>query len=222
MKKEITKDNLKNDKGKKKHGFLHYFLSGLIYAVCFAILGVSVCNFADQKSGYKFLPNHSAVIISESMSRVNPANYSYLEPDCKHIMKNDMIFTTNYKSFDDVKTMDVAVYIGQDGILVCHRVIDKYVQGDEQFIVTRGDANATSDTPVNFKHIRGKVINVIPKVGNVISFFQSLYFIMALCFSLFFILLGTFIFNLKSDKKSKVQQVEGDKTPTESEIEKAS
>lgn len=215
MEQEIKQENLENKevKNKKKHGFFYYFLNILFYTITFSVIGLTVLNTIDKNTGYSFLPNHTAVIISNSMSRVNEANLSYLDEDIDHIKKNDVIFTTNYKSFDDIELMDVAVYIGQDGTLICHRVIDKYEDVDGQFVVTRGDANSSDDSPVKYSAVRGKVISVIPNVGIAVGFFQSLYFVMALCFSMFFVFLGTYIYNVQTEKKEKTETGEVEEAP---------
>ncbi|MBQ0009134.1 MAG: hypothetical protein KBS97_02545 [Firmicutes bacterium] len=187
----------------KKKKILKYVLNGVIWGVILGFLIYSGLKVIDVKSGYKLLPNHSAVIVSDSMSYVNEANYSYLDKDnTKPIKKNDVIHTSNFKDFGDVKVYeDVAIYLAKDGTLICHRVIDKYEDNGIKYIVTRGDANNSTDAPVNFELVRGRVTSVTGG-GGAVLFFQSPYFVLALCGTGFFILLGYLIFNLKTEKKA--------------------
>lgn len=214
--KENKKENLQNNPtNKKKHGFLYYFLNVLFYSICGAVIAFAALNSIDRSTHYSFLPNHTAVIVSPSMSRIHEDNLSYLsEENTQHIQKNDVIYTTSYKSFDDIKLMDVAVYIGENGTMICHRVVEKYEDSDGQFIVTRGDANNSSDTPVNYSAVRGKVVWVIPKAGNFVNFTQSVYFVMAVCFSAFFVFLGMFIYNIQNDSKTPNLDEESEKSNT--------
>lgn len=200
--KDLNKAEQSKDVSKKKK-ILKYVLNGVVWGVILGFLIYSGLKVIDVKTGYKLLPNHSAVIVSDSMSYVNEANYSYLDKDkTEPIKKNDVIHTSNFKNFDDVKVIeDVAIYLSKDGTLICHRVIDKYEDGGIQYIVTRGDANNVDDAPVNFDLVRGRVTSVTGG-GGVVLFFQSPYFVLALCGTGFFILLGYLIFNLKTEKKA--------------------
>ena len=200
--KKVEKAEQSKDVSKKKK-ILKYVLNGVVWGIILGFLIYSGLKVIDVKSGYKVLPNHSAVIVSDSMSYVNEANYSYLDKDnTKPIKKNDVIHTSNFKDFDDVKLIeDVAIYLAKDGTLICHRVIDKYEDNGIKYIVTRGDANNATDAPVNFDLVRGRVTSVTGG-GGAVLFFQSPYFVLALCGTGFFILLGYLIFNLKTEKKA--------------------
>ena len=200
--KKVEQAEQSKDVSKKKK-ILKYVLNGVVWGLILGFLIYSGLKVLDVKTGYKVLPNHSAVIVSDSMSYVNEANYSYLDKDnTKPIKKNDVIHTSNFKNFDDVKVIeDVAIYLAKDGTLICHRVIDKYEDNGIKYIVTRGDANNATDAPVNFDLVRGRVTSVTGGGGTVL-FFQSPYFVLALCGTGFFILLGYLIFNLKTEKKA--------------------
>ena len=87
--------------------------------------------------------------------------------------------------------------------LICHRVVDLYEANGEQYIVTRGDSNNMDDEPIKYSLVRGKVINVLPAAGRVILFFQSPYFVIAFCSSLFFIFLGTFIYDAEKSRRER-------------------
>lgn len=199
--KNINKPKHSKDKSKKK-SILKYVLNGFLWVIILGFIFYGGLKIIDSKTGYKILPNHSAVIVSESMSYVNEANYSYLDKDVTHIKINDIVYTSNYGSFDDVKKLDVIIYLDSEGNLICHRVVDKYIFEDVQYVVTRGDANNTNDAPVRYDLVRGRVYAVTGG-GNIVLFFQSPYFILALCGCGFSILLGYIIYDINIDKKKK-------------------
>ena len=194
----------KNGNPTKKKNFWFYFLNALCWSLIGGLLIVCGLQFADKKTGFKVLRTHTAVVVSESMSRVNEKNLYYLSPDVEHIQVGDIIKAKEYKSFDDVKLLDVVIYNSQDGLLICHRVVDKYVDPIKgECLVTRGDANSSDDTPVRFDIVRGKVTQVTPKLGKVILFMQTPYMLVGLFGTGFFVLLGYFIASYSKEKKNK-------------------
>jgi len=217
MENEIKEQkDIKNTDIKKKHRWYYYFFNVIIWGFIVLVTGYSALNIIDRKSGYS-LPFHNAIILSESMSYVNTSNYYYLDKDVKHINKNDLIFSIKYDSFEDVKRYDIVTYLGESGVLVCHRVMDTYTSEGNNYVVCRGDANSASDTPVNFNRVKGKVVSVTPKVGVVVSFIQSYYFLMAVGFSIFFVCLGLLIAGYGQDKKKEEHIVVEEVKPIEQE-----
>lgn len=61
---------------------------------------------------------------------------------------------------DNIKENDIIVYT-QDGNFITHRIIE--IKEDK--IITKGDANTSSDLPIEKSQIFGKVVKVIPNVG---------------------------------------------------------
>ena len=61
----------------------------------------------------------------------------------------------------DVNENDIIVY-KDDNNFITHRLIKK--QADK--LITRGDANNSEDKPINEDQILGKVIYIVPKMGN--------------------------------------------------------
>ncbi len=59
------------------------------------------------------------------------------------------------------------------GALVVHRVIN--ITEDGETIITMGDANTAPDTPFDRSMIVGKVVFVIPLLGQIIAFLKSPY-----------------------------------------------
>ena len=168
----------------------------------FSIAGLLVLYFVistiDINTGYNFSPFglRNSVIVSESMAYRNPDN-TYLTEDMHQIQKNDLIITSNYRSYEDIKLYDVLTYKSGD-ILICHRVVDLQEENGKQYIITRGDSNNANDTRFEYSLVKGKVVAVIPKVGAAALFLQSPYVTLAIFGSLFFFFLAWFIFSFGS------------------------
>ena len=108
----------------------------------------------------------SAVVLSGSM-----------EPE---LSVNDVIIVHDDDSY---KIGDVVVY--QKGSeLIVHRIIDI----DDETITTKGDANNTSDEPINKKNIKGTVVFTIPFVGIIVNFLKSTVGIIILIIGAFFLM----------------------------------
>lgn len=187
----------------------------------FSIAGLLILYFVistiDINTNYSFSPFglRSSVIVSESMAYRNPEN-TYLTEDMHQIQKNDLIITSNYKSYNDIKLYDVLTY-KSGNVLICHRVVNTYEQDGKQFIVTRGDSNNADDTPIEYSSVKGKVIAVAPQLGAVALFLQSPYVTLAIFGSLFFFFLAWFIFSLGSYREydkviARDKRYEEDKT----------
>lgn len=173
------------------------------YGVIGLITLFAVLSGIDQHTGYS-LPIfglRSSVVITPSMENKNPVN-TYLTDDMEQIERNAII-TTKMVSYEEIEIYDVITYTTNGESLICHRVVDKYETENGYFIVTRGDANNTDDTPINFTAFRGKVINVIHGGGQVILFIQSPYFLIAVFASIFFVSLGFFIPGVVKEQKEK-------------------
>ena len=75
------------------------------------------------------------------------------------IMPDDLIIVAEQEAYE---LDDIVVY--QSGsILVVHRIISI----DGQSVVTQGDANPVADEPMDVSLIKGKVIAIVPVLGNV-------------------------------------------------------
>ena len=203
---------------KKKKLFKVLKIVGNVFFWCFvgALVSFALLNGIDKHSGYKapLFGYRKSVITSNSMSEVNEIN-TYITEDMKQIQKYDVVTTKSYKSFDDIKIYDVLTYYSESNGLICHRVVDKYEDNGEQYLVTRGDANNTDDEPINYSLVRGKVIKVSKGTGKFVAFMQSGYFILALCLSIFFVSLGIFIFDFTKKGKKKDKPVTEEETPKE-------
>ena len=158
---------------KKKHPGRVIF--NILFWLVFLCVGVVILNTViDQKNQYRYplFGYRMTVIVTPSMATVDPSNESYITPEMKRVHVYDTITTKVYNSYNDIKLYDIATYY-KDGVLICHRVIDKYENAQGKFLVFRGDANNASDAPVNYNQVRGKVITITPNIGRFILFTQS-------------------------------------------------
>lgn len=73
---------------------------------------------------------------------------------------------------ETIKVGDVIAF-KQDGVTIVHRVIE--IQSDAGHItfITKGDANASPDSPVLSENYKGKVVFTIPKIGWVSIFVRN-------------------------------------------------
>jgi len=80
----------------------------------------------------------------------------------------------------EIKLGDIIQVLTKDDITIVHRVVEKFIDENGQIVfITKGDANDISDpNPVYEKHVLGKAIFTIPKIGwiqiNMNELFKSL------------------------------------------------
>ncbi len=158
----------------------------LLWGLALFCVSISVVSVIDSNTGYSlsYLGYRSSVVITESMANAHPEN-TYLDERMSRIDKYDTIIAKEV-SYDEINIYDVVLHI-DSGVLICHRVVDKYESDGVSYLVTRGDANNLDDAPFSMELFKGKVINVIPKVGEVILFLQSGYFLLAVFGSVFLV-----------------------------------
>lgn len=127
----------------------------LLLILCGLILGINVyLANANSLVGNQLpmpLGCGAAVVLSGSM-----------EPE---FYEGDLIIVKETKNY---KKNDIVVF--QDGnALVVHRIISI----DGETITTKGDANKTTDEPINASAIKGKVWFWIPFADNVVGFLKT-------------------------------------------------
>ena len=178
--------------------------NSIFFTIIALIVTFSVWNYIDIKSGYKYpiFGLRKSVIVSQSMATVNDAN-TYITSEMKQIKKYDVVTTKGYKNFDAIKQYDIATYFAGSKNLICHRVVDKYIdENGKKYVVFRGDANNVNDAPVSYDLVRGKVIGISRGTGRFVAFIQSPYFFLAIFGTVFFVALGLFIVNQDKEKKA--------------------
>ncbi len=192
------------NKQKRNKRKLSFIGEVFLWALALFCVSISLTNIIDTNTGYSFpyFGYRSSVVVSESMAHAHPEN-TYLSADMHRINKFDTIIAKEVK-YEDINKFDVVLHV-ESGVLICHRVVDKYESDGVQYLVTRGDANNVDDTPFSMKLFKGKIINVIPKIGQFILFLQSGYFFLGICISVFLVagtLLTISIYKNKKNHKS--------------------
>ncbi len=102
----------------------------------------------------------AAVVVSGSMEPALRVNDVIIIHETKTPEMNDMLL---YQS---------------GGSLVVHRVVG--FEDDGKTIITKGDANNTVDQPFSHEYSVGKVILVLPGMGDLVNFLKSPYGIIAM------------------------------------------
>ena len=84
------------------------------------------------------------------------------------LKRGDMVFIKGVREKSEIEVGDIVVYRNPQGFTI-HRVEKK----NENTVVTKGDANKTSDSPVAYEDIIGKTVEFrgkpfrIPMLGNI-------------------------------------------------------
>ncbi|OEG09842.1 signal peptidase I [Enterococcus termitis] len=87
-------------------------------------------------------------------------------------------------TYDQIKVNDIVTFTVGEGSYLTHRVKEKMTElnGEEgKFMITQGDANKSQDPPVDGSRVVGKVVFVIPYVGNILKFVRD-HFVVCLIF----------------------------------------
>lgn len=140
--------------GKKKKGGRLAFRIFLMLVISL-LLGGSVYTLNAKRLMRNIMPMPfgigSSVVLSGSM-----------EPT---LSVNDLVIVHQQENY---AVGDVVVY--QSGhALVIHRII----RVDDGFVITQGDANNVEDAPVAPAQIKGRMVGVIPRVGQAVHFLQT-------------------------------------------------
>ena len=81
------------------------------------------------------------------------------------ISANDLILVAEKPVYAE----DEIVVYQSGNILVVHRILDI----TDGMVTTKGDANNTSDAPVELSAVKGKVVGVIPGMGSVMKILKT-------------------------------------------------
>ena len=105
------------------------------------------------------------------------------------------------KKSNDYQIDDLVVY-QTSSELVVHRIIDI----DEEKVITKGDANNTSDDPIELKSIKGKVVGVVENIGWLIEFLKSPIVVVTVLIIAFLLMEYSFI-KEKEEKKNNIDKI---------------
>lgn len=118
----------------------------------------------------------------------------------------------------DVKKDDIVTYVAtsgeMSGKLITHRVLKApYQEGDEHYLITKGDANDYSDDPINVKQIEGKMLTKVGILKYLFDFFVTPWGLLAiialiiLAFSNEIVILVKAIFGIGYQKEESVEEI---------------
>lgn len=209
QKKSTIEALLPNPRLKEKHCLIYgilNFLFALIIIICVILFVGNLWNTIDSLTGYNapFFGLRASVVISPSMSFVNEANKDELEGYDNQIQVNDLVLSDNDFTFDSLQFGDIILY-NDDGTLICHRLVDKFVDDEtgEEMVVTRGDANTAIDTPTSIDNVVGVVYSIVPGIGEAVRFLQSPYGLLGICAVVFCATAGVLVTGKLNDSKEK-------------------
>jgi len=90
------------------------------------------------------------------------------------LQRGDLVLIKGVSSADDIEIGDIIIYRNPKGFTI-HRVIEKKLET----LVTKGDANNITDSPIEYKDIVGKALTYkeklirIPYLGNISLLFKD-------------------------------------------------
>ena len=183
----------------KKNTFL-IVLKWIIYVLIILLIVISLWLMIDRISGYNF-GLRSSVISSDSMSEVNVRHEDrdYLLENEERLYKNDLIFTYDASSIEDLEVYDIVTYVDSNNNLICHRIVQIDIEANK--IWTQGDANNARDGVIEFEDIKGVYIGKISSLGAVTLYLQSPYGLFGISIAFLFIFGAAIILELDKSKK---------------------
>ena len=186
----------------KKNTFL-IVLKWIIYVLIILLIVISLWLMIDRISGYNFsfFGLRSSVISSDSMSEVNVKHEDrdYLLENEERLYKNDLIFTYDASSIEDLEVYDIVTYVDSNNNLICHRIVQ--IDIEENKIWTQGDANNARDGVIEFEDIKGVYIGKISSLGAVTLYLQSPYGLFGISIAFLFIFGAAIILEIDKNKK---------------------
>ena len=121
-------------------------------------------------------------IISESME---PTFY-----------KNDLVIVKSYP-VEELKKGDIITFQQEDRV-ISHRIEEIFKKDENKQFITKGDNNEVQDIePVDTEDIYGKVVSVIPKIGKMVNYIQTVRGFMNVCI---FIIIIYLLINMRDIK----------------------
>ena len=212
----LTKFKFMEQAKKNKNIFL-VVLKWIVYVLIILLIVISLWLMIDRISGYNFsfFGLRSSVISSDSMSEVNERHEDrdYLLENEKRLYKNDLIFTYDASSIEDLEVYDIVTYVDSNNNLICHRIVQ--IDIEENKIWTQGDANNARDGVIEFEDIKGVYIGKISSLGAVTLYLQSPYGLFGISIAFLFIFGAAIILeidkNKKEAQKENVNAIEGNK-----------
>ncbi len=132
-------------------------IKNTLFVLLLCIVGIeiylSLAGRANPKEQPKIFGFSKAVVLSGSM-----------EPE---FGVGDLLIYQEKTSYEQG---DIVLFFDEElGGFVTHRIIQK--NGDR--VITQGDSNNAADGEISVERVQGKVVAVLPYVGNITLFFQK-------------------------------------------------
>ena len=137
-----------------------FFIVGIVLIVLFGTM--LVCNLILIVKGF-IEPEKPPALFGIVLMAVKSGSMSGDAKD--HIELDDLIFIGKADE-ESLKAGDVIAYLGEDRTVVTHRIVS--IERDEAgqtVFITKGDANNTTDAPVERSALIGVYRGRIPKLG---------------------------------------------------------
>lgn len=141
----------------------------LFYLLTIGILLSSVLFALSSKSDASIMGYRFYTVLTNSMvpQEDSPSGGFYA---------GDLVLVQMVDS-EAVKEGDIVTFSVGDGTrYLTHRVVERLdeLNGEEgDYLITKGDANKSSDPPIEADRVLGKVITAIPKVGSLLEFVRE-------------------------------------------------
>ena len=94
-------------------------------------------------------------------------------------------------------------YTGSE--LIVHRAIEKQMQGNVTYFVTKGDGNSAADSPISADHVIGRVVMRIPWIGHFALYMRDSG-LLVIVILIIILIIAEFVLPLLTSKKSKPDQ----------------
>ncbi|MGX7244205.1 signal peptidase I [Enterococcus quebecensis] len=184
----------------KSPGILIFsFLSNLIfYGVTIGIIVMAVMfSFSSKSSASIFGYRFYTVLTNSMVPQEDGPKGGFYAGDIVIVKLTD----GNKVKKDDVITFAV----GDGSRYLTHRMVERKdeLNGEKgDYLITKGDANKTNDPPIKADRVLGKVVFIVPKVGDVLEFVRAEFWACFVCIlSLygFFLVLKSYLFTPKEE-----------------------
>lgn len=206
QKNRYSLDQAKKQTNRKIFVFLHNLI---FYTVTIGLLMAAIM--------FAFSSNNNASILGYRFYNVLTSSMKPSEDSPPGGFDAGAITIVKMIDGSEAKEGDIVTYaVGNEGSYLTHRLIERVgkIDGKEgNYVITKGDANRSSDPPINEERIMGKVLFAIPKAGIVIEFIRAQFWPCLVCMlSIFgcFIVLKAYLFSdeeMKQTNRKHMQQV---------------
>ena len=128
-----------------------------------------------QKQPLNLFGVSSYVVVSKSMSEVNPENEEFLAGHDDRLQVGDLVFTKKIESEEDVDVYSIVTFQDGAGNVIIHRIVRIEEVGGVKYYTTRGDRNASDDSTKTLSQLTGVLTGNWGQIGRFVAFVGSIY-----------------------------------------------